>query len=205
MLNNKTRVLVTGMSYTLTALASILNTSSVLGKLTKETKKQNFSYPSKLNNNLKKLNKVKKETLNPELMIKDLRHNESKVLKKILDSIMKNEDLIDVNEFTGWNKDYLVQLLQYRALELCSIITDHCEVLKGNPKLRAVYEQGYNLSVSLSYYANSYLIRLNSSEDKISMYPINPEGISAIKELDTLEARVDKFFLKNKTFTAIKK
>ena len=25
------------------------------------------------------------------------------------------------------------------------------------------------------------------------------------KELDTLEARVDKFFLKNKTFTAIKK
>ena len=205
MLNNKTRVLVTGMSYTLTALASILNTSSVLGKLTKETKKQNFSYPSKLNNNLKKLNKVKKETLNPELMIKDLRHNESKVLKKILDSIMKNEDLIDVNEFTGWNKDYLVQLLQYRALELCSIITDHCEVLKGNPKLRAVYEQGYTLSVSLSYYANSYLIRLNSSEDRISMYPINPEGISAIKELDTLEARVDKFFLKNKTFTAIKK
>lgn len=205
MLNNKTRVLVSGMSNTLAVIASILNTSAGLGELTKVSKKQNFSFPSKLNNNLKKLNKVKKETLNPELMIKDLRHNESKVLKKILDSIMKNEDLIDVNEFTGWNKDYLVQLLQYRALELCSIITDHCEVLKGNPKLRAVYEQGYNLSVSLSYYANSYLIRLNSSEDRISMYPINPEGISAIKELDTLEARVDKFFLKNKTFTAIKK
>lgn len=167
--------------------------------------KPSFNLPKNANVEMVKLKKVNKNTLDILSMTKDLRYCDSKVITKILNDILQDSDIVEVNEFNSWNKDYLTQLLYYRASHLATLLEDKNSFISKNEKLKNIFQQGSYLVTSLNYYKNTYLIRLNNSENSTTPYPINKEGVSAIKELDKLESKIEKYLTAYNNFLSLNK
>jgi hypothetical protein len=123
------------------------------------------------------------------------------VIYEIFKDMMQDEETVEVNEFTKWNKDYLVQLLFYASSRLSDLIEDKNSFIEKQAKYRNLVNQGYSLITSINYYKDTELFRLNNSEDSTTPYPINKEGSSAISSFNELKIRADKYFNKYKQLT----
>jgi hypothetical protein len=148
-----------------------------------------------------KLNKVNKETLVVDDIVSLLLPIHKVVIYEIFKDMMQDEETVEVNEFTKWNKDYLVQLLFYASSRLSDLIEDKNSFIEKQAKYRNLVNQGYSLITSINYYKDTELFRLNNSEDSTTPYPINKEGSSAISSFNELKIRADKYFNKYKQLT----
>jgi hypothetical protein len=148
-----------------------------------------------------KLNKVNKDTLVVDDIVSILLPIHKVVIYEIFKDMMQDEETVEVNEFTKWNKDYLVQLLFYASSRLSDLIEDKNSFIEKQAKYRNLVNQGYSLITSINYYKDTELFRLNNSEDSTTPYPINREGSSAISSFNELKIRADKYFNKYKQLT----
>ena len=148
-----------------------------------------------------KLNKVNKDTLVVDDIVSILLPIHKVVIYEIFKDMMQDEETVEVNEFTKWNKDYLVQLLFYASSRLSDLIEDKNSFIEKQAKYRNLVNQGYSLITSINYYKDTELFRLNNSEDSTTPYPINKEGSSAISSFNELKIRADKYFNKYKQLT----
>lgn len=148
-----------------------------------------------------KLNKVNKDTLVVDDIVSILLPIHKVVIYEIFKDMMQDEETVEVNEFTKWNKDYLVQLLFYASSRLSNLIEDKNSFIEKQAKYRNLVNQGYSLITSINYYKDTELFRLNNSEDSTTPYPINKEGSSAISSFNELKIRADKYFNKYKQLT----
>lgn len=148
-----------------------------------------------------KLNKVNKDTLVVDDIVSILLPIHKVVIYEIFKDMMQDEETVEVNEFTKWNKDYLVQLLFYASSRLSDLIEDKNSFIEKQAKYRNLVNQGYSLITSINYYKDTELFRLNNSEDSTTPYPINREGSSAINSFNELKIRADKYFNKYKQLT----
>lgn len=148
-----------------------------------------------------KLNKVNKDTLVVDDIVSILLPIHKVVIYEIFKDMMQDEETVEVNEFTKWNKDYLVQLLFYASSRLSDLIEDKNSFIEKQARCRNLVNQGYSLIASINYYKDTELNRLNNSNDSTTPYPINREGSSAISSFNELKIRADKYFNKYKQLT----
>lgn len=148
-----------------------------------------------------KLNKVNKDTLVVDDIVSILLPIHKVVIYEIFKDMMQDEETVEVNEFTKWNKDYLVQLLFYASSRLSDLIEDKNSFIEKQARCRNLVNQGYSLITSINYYKDTELNRLNNSKDSTTPYPINREGSSAISSFNELKIRADKYFNKYKQLT----
>lgn len=148
-----------------------------------------------------KLNKVNKDTLVVDDIVSILLPIHKVVIYEIFKDMMQDEETVEVNEFTKWNKDYLVQLLFYASSRLSDLIEDKNSFIEKQARCRNLVNQGYSLIASINYYKDTELNRLNNSKDSTTPYPINREGSSAISSFNELKIRADKYFNKYKQLT----
>lgn len=148
-----------------------------------------------------KLNKINKDTLVVDDIVSILLPIHKVVIYEIFKDMMQDEETVEVNEFTKWNKDYLVQLLFYASSRLSDLIEDKNSFIEKQARCRNLVNQGYSLIASINYYKDTELNRLNNSKDSTTPYPINREGSSAISSFNELKIRADKYFNKYKQLT----
>lgn len=148
-----------------------------------------------------KLNKINKDTLVVDDIVSILLPIHKVVIYEIFKDMMQDEETVEVNEFTKWNKDYLVQLLFYASSRLSDLIEDKNSFIEKQARCRNLVNQGYSLIASINYYKDTELNRLNNSNDSTTPYPINREGSSAISSFNELKIRADKYFNKYKQLT----
>lgn len=186
----------------LAALLPIIGKENYTKKLNDITKNKLYYNDAPRNScTMVKLNKVNKDTLVVDEIVSPLLPIHKVVIYEIFKDMMQDEETVKVNEFTKWNKDYLVQLLFYASSRLSDLIEDKNSFIEKQAKYRNLVNQGYSLITSINYYKNTELIRLNNSNDSTTPYPINKEGSSAISSFNELKIRADKFFNKYKQLT----
>lgn len=145
------------------------------------------------------LYKIKKEELNVDLVVAELKQEHSTIVEGILELILEDSEVDYVNEFTTMTNNYLAQLIQAGCSYKIRLLEEATDFIDGDARQLANHNQMKMIRQAFEI-IDLKIHSLVQADESLNQYPLSREGVTVLKEYQKASLRLDDCTGKIKNF-----